>query len=154
MCLKCLSSCLHRHLQVAVGNGVPNLPMAMQIVGIKPTLKCDGCGACRTYTTLIQQGKGRTRLQQVMDWCGGPDWDGPLIFDEARPLCLVLSKSLLEFVVVRACGWELQLCSAALLPALQCHNTVQWFMPQLEAAGAKVTTLCRQAEPASWMRPV
>lgn len=57
--------------------------------------KSNGCGACRTYTTLIQQGKGRTRLQQVMDWCGGPDWDGPLIFDEASPLFLILSESLL-----------------------------------------------------------
>ena len=37
---------------------------------------------CRTYMTLIGQGKGRTRLQQVMDWCGGPGFDGPLIFDE------------------------------------------------------------------------
>jgi hypothetical protein len=44
--------------------------------------------SCRTYMTLIGQGKGRTRLQQVMDWCGGPDFDGPLIFDEVLPpLC-------------------------------------------------------------------
>ena len=43
------------------------------------------CGVRRTYMTLIGQGKGRTRLQQVLDWCGGPDWDGPLIFDEAGP---------------------------------------------------------------------
>lgn len=42
------------------------------------------CARRRTYMTLIGQGKGRTRLQQVMDWCGGPDFDGPLIFDEVR----------------------------------------------------------------------
>ena len=36
--------------------------------------------------TMIGQGKERTRLQQLIDWCGGPDWDGPLIFDEASPL--------------------------------------------------------------------
>ena len=40
----------------------------------------------RTYMTLIGQGKGRTRLQQVMDWCGGPGFDGPLIFDEVTQL--------------------------------------------------------------------
>ncbi|EIE19331.1 hypothetical protein COCSUDRAFT_19644, partial [Coccomyxa subellipsoidea C-169] len=41
-----------------------------------------------TYTTLIQQpakGKnGKSRLQQVIDWVGGPDWDGCLIFDECH----------------------------------------------------------------------
>ena len=42
--------------------------------------------------TLIGQGKERTRLQQLIDWCGGPDWDGPLIFDEASPLSPALSR--------------------------------------------------------------
>ncbi|KAK9915021.1 hypothetical protein WJX75_003704 [Coccomyxa subellipsoidea] len=41
-----------------------------------------------TYTTLIQQpakGKnGKSRLQQVIEWVGGPDWDGCLIFDECH----------------------------------------------------------------------
>ncbi len=38
---------------------------------------------CRTYSTLIGQGKAsKTRLQQVVDWVGGPDFDGCLVFDE------------------------------------------------------------------------
>ena len=38
---------------------------------------------CRTYSTLIGQGKGsHTRLQQVVNWVGGPDFDGCLVFDE------------------------------------------------------------------------
>ena len=38
---------------------------------------------CRTYSTLIGQGKGsNTRLQQVVNWVGGPGFDGCLVFDE------------------------------------------------------------------------
>ncbi|KAK9833324.1 hypothetical protein WJX81_006479 [Elliptochloris bilobata] len=37
-----------------------------------------------TYTTLVLSGKGRSRLQQVIDWVGGPAWDGCLIFDECH----------------------------------------------------------------------
>ena len=41
---------------------------------------------CRTYSTLIGQGKGsKTRLQQVVDWVGGREFDGCLIFDEVSP---------------------------------------------------------------------
>ena len=41
---------------------------------------------CRTYSTLIGQGKGsKTRLQQVVDWVGGKDFDGCLVFDEVGP---------------------------------------------------------------------
>ena len=58
--------------------------------------------------TLIGQGKGRTRLQQVMDWCGGPDWDGPLIFDEAGPLSLYMEQGGISRMryqpAVTACG--------------------------------------------------
>ena len=37
----------------------------------------------RTYSTLIGQGKGlKTRLLQVVNWVGGPDFDGCLVFDE------------------------------------------------------------------------
>lgn len=42
---------------------------------------------CRTYTTLIAPGgkavKGN-RLQQVIDWLGGPSFDGAIIFDECH----------------------------------------------------------------------
>jgi hypothetical protein len=38
-----------------------------------------------TYSTLVSDG-GRTgsRLQQIVKWCGGADFDGCLIFDEAH----------------------------------------------------------------------
>ena len=36
-------------------------------------------------TTLIGQGRGgRSRLQQLVDWVGGPAFDGPIVFDEAH----------------------------------------------------------------------
>ena len=38
----------------------------------------------RTYTTLISQMKGKGRLQQVVDWCGGPSFDGCIVFDECH----------------------------------------------------------------------
>lgn len=40
--------------------------------------------ACRTYTTLISNVKGKGRLQQVVDWCGGPSFDGCIVFDECH----------------------------------------------------------------------
>lgn len=39
---------------------------------------------CRTYTTLISQMKGKGRLQQVVDWCGGSSFDGCIVFDECH----------------------------------------------------------------------
>lgn len=39
---------------------------------------------CRTYTTLISHVKGKGRLQQVVDWCGGPAFDGCIVFDECH----------------------------------------------------------------------
>lgn len=38
----------------------------------------------RTYTTLISNVKGKGRLQQVVDWCGGPAFDGCIVFDECH----------------------------------------------------------------------
>lgn len=38
----------------------------------------------RTYSTLISNHKGRTRLQQVIDWVGGPEFSGVLCFDECH----------------------------------------------------------------------
>ncbi|DBA97285.1 hypothetical protein WJX77_012218 [Trebouxia sp. C0004] len=37
-----------------------------------------------TYTTLISQMKGKGRLQQVIEWCGGPSFDGCIVFDECH----------------------------------------------------------------------
>ena len=43
---------------------------------------------CRTYHTLISPGKGKSRLEQVIEWVGGPDFDGAIVFDEAHKVCL------------------------------------------------------------------
>ena len=66
--------------------------------------------------TIIGQGKERTRLQQLIDWCGGPGWDGPLIFDEASTLsscpeqglpsstaCAVQPRRMVHMVVALPC---------------------------------------------------
>jgi C-terminal domain on Strawberry notch homologue/P-loop containing NTP hydrolase pore-1/UBA/TS-N domain len=37
-----------------------------------------------TYSTLTSSMKGRTRLSQLIDWVGGPSFDGCLVFDEAH----------------------------------------------------------------------
>jgi hypothetical protein len=36
---------------------------------------------CRTYSTLIGgvSNKGKNRLQQVVDWCGGDGFDGCIV---------------------------------------------------------------------------
>ena len=68
--------------------------------------------------TLIGQGKERTRLQQVIDWCGGPDWDGPLIFDEATPLSSCSEQGLTQHSV--PCSLSAWLTIGA-LPCCLCH---------------------------------
>lgn len=47
-------------------------------------LKSRLCNAHRTYHTLISPGKGKSRLEQVIYWVGGPDFDGVVVFDEAH----------------------------------------------------------------------
>ncbi|KAG1681531.1 hypothetical protein FOA52_014037 [Chlamydomonas sp. UWO 241] len=37
-----------------------------------------------TYSTLTSSAKGRSRMQQVINWLGGPDWDGVLVLDECH----------------------------------------------------------------------
>ena len=102
-----LHACLHafhRHVQMCAWqewSGFRRLMVELWKCGCQPDMLLPfiSCpGVCRTYTTLIQQGKGRTRLQQVMDWCGGPDWDGPLIFDEASPLPSCLRRRLISYM--------------------------------------------------------
>lgn len=44
-----------------------------------------------TYSSLIASSdKGRSRLQQLVQWCG-PDFDGLLVFDEVPTLHLIFS---------------------------------------------------------------
>ena len=38
----------------------------------------------RTYSTLISNVKGKPRLQQLVDWVGGRDYDGPIVLDECH----------------------------------------------------------------------
>lgn len=39
---------------------------------------------CRTYSTLISAGRGRTRLQQLVDWVGGASFEGVICLDECH----------------------------------------------------------------------
>jgi hypothetical protein len=39
---------------------------------------------CRTYSTLVSSGRGRSRLDQVVDWVGGTSWTGVLVLDECH----------------------------------------------------------------------
>ena len=39
---------------------------------------------CSTYSSLISAVRGRTRLQQVVEWLGGASFEGAVIFDEAH----------------------------------------------------------------------
>ena len=39
---------------------------------------------CRTYSTLVMKHKQGSRLQQVIDWLGGPSFDGCIVLDEAH----------------------------------------------------------------------
>lgn len=43
----------------------------------QPTLR-------RTYSTLISAGRGRTRLQQLIDWVGGAAFEGVICLDECH----------------------------------------------------------------------
>ena len=52
------------------------------ITGTAPSHDIQAC--CRTYSTLVSHVKGSSRLDQVVSWVGGPDFDGPLIFDECH----------------------------------------------------------------------
>lgn len=45
---------------------------------------------CRTYSTLVSNVRGRSRLQQLVDWLGGPGFDGCLVFDECHKVLRLL----------------------------------------------------------------
>ena len=57
--------------------------MALAIIlGTANVSDMEAC--CRTYSTLVSHVKGSSRLDQVVSWVGGPNFDGPLIFDECH----------------------------------------------------------------------
>ena len=65
---------------------------------------------CRTYSTLIGQGKGsKTRLQQVVDWVGGKDFDGCLVFDEVSSCASAARDALVT--VASAMVYPMQIAS-------------------------------------------
>jgi hypothetical protein len=37
-----------------------------------------------TYSTLISNVRGRSRLQQLVEWVGGADFDGAVVLDECH----------------------------------------------------------------------
>jgi hypothetical protein len=51
-------------------------------------------------------GKSQSRLQQLIDWCGGTSFDGCLIFDECHkakhyvPVSFITEKSWLTPIVI------------------------------------------------------
>lgn len=65
-------------------------------------LDCFLAAMCRTYHTLISPGKGKTRLQQVIDWVGGPDFDGVIVFDEAHKVNMVFTRIVQQQQVQRS----------------------------------------------------
>lgn len=65
---------------------------------------CLRCCLCRTYSTLVSSGKGKkSRLQQVVDWVGGPAFQGCIVLDECESTIKRLAHPLLP-VALPACG--------------------------------------------------
>lgn len=67
---------------ISIINNVQTLDKGTKVVGLSKDLQ-EGV-LFMTYHTLISPGKGKTRLQQVIDWVGGPQFDGVIVFDEAH----------------------------------------------------------------------
>ena len=116
--------------------------------------KSPGCPLClrrRTYSTLISAGgkavKGG-RLQQVIDWAGGPNFDGVIVFDECHKVhlsdlveCRHLHWSSIAHVCFTEgflrCRWPVDRISRteSLVVAPQAKN----FTPGAEAQSTKVS---------------
>ena len=71
---------------VAVHDGAQELDRGTLGLGMAKGLK-EGV-LFSTYATLVSAGaqkqKGKSRLQQLVDWCGGAAFDGALLFDECH----------------------------------------------------------------------
>ena len=90
--------------------------------------------SCRTYSTLIGQGRGsKTRLQQVVDWVGGPDFDGCLVFDEVSHSTQALQQSYASVHLLN-CFFAL---NEVFDMRMQCHKAKN-FVPGKEAQSTKV----------------
>ena len=97
---------------------------------------------CRTYSTLIGQGKGsKTRLQQVVDWAGGPDFDGCLVFDEVSPRISDLFPQCQQHISVSVSSQnDILSVTEAGGVSVQCHKAKN-FVPGKEAQSTKVLSL-------------
>ncbi|KAH3812323.1 hypothetical protein DPMN_140752 [Dreissena polymorpha] len=71
---------------IKVIDGCQELDKHTRVLGLPSDFK-EGV-VFSTYATLVSSvqrgGSGRTRLQQLVDWCGGEQFDGCLIFDECH----------------------------------------------------------------------
>ena len=70
--------------QCALQGGKAQVPAGIQV---SQSRRIAQDAPCRTYHTLISPGKGKSRLEQVIEWVGGPDFDGAIVFDEAHKVC-------------------------------------------------------------------
>ncbi|GFH30354.1 uncharacterized protein HaLaN_29190, partial [Haematococcus lacustris] len=65
---------------ITVINNVQTLDRETRALGLSQDFQ-EGC-LFLTYSSLVSSLKGRSRLSQIVDWLGGPAFEGPLIFDE------------------------------------------------------------------------
>ncbi|KAL6756388.1 hypothetical protein V8C86DRAFT_3136630 [Haematococcus lacustris] len=67
---------------ITVINNVQTLDRETRALGLSQDFQ-EGC-LFLTYSSLVSSLKGRSRLSQIVDWLGGPAFEGPLIFDECH----------------------------------------------------------------------
>jgi len=69
---------------INVINGCQELDKATKAFGVSSACKTGVMFS--TYTTLASPGKakGKSRIEQIMEWVGGPDFDGVIAFDECH----------------------------------------------------------------------
>ena len=92
---------------------------------------------------MISPGKGKSRLEQVIEWVGGPDFDGAIIFDEAHKVCssahtaTALPAQVLIYVVIQLSHRHEHACchTHKRTPAWQAKN----FVPGAEGKSTKVS---------------
>jgi hypothetical protein len=70
-------------MHIKIINNCQDLDSAMRVSGLSKDY-AEGI-LFLTYSTLVSGGRGKqSRMQQVMDWLGGADFDGCLVFDECH----------------------------------------------------------------------
>jgi hypothetical protein len=70
-------------MHIKIINNCQDLDSAMRVSGLSKDY-AEGI-LFLTYSTLVSGGRGKqSRMQQVLDWLGGADFDGCLVFDECH----------------------------------------------------------------------